>query len=205
MHRLSAPVLREHLRRTDESGDGFAGSVQRAKEIDRARKQRQERGERNAWQWGRDMNAVREGDERRGVYREVKRGFGDGEREKEGERAVPPMAEQEGGRERKRRSLVGFEGRGDWAQQEESVGVREEAGKKGLRDIIRRFGLGKRKAEKDVVVRPTAGEEDVNMGLEKFASAETEAEVEVEGKKSKRGSLLARLKWHPGHAVAHES
>jgi hypothetical protein len=204
VHKLSAPVLREHLRRADESGDGFAGSVQRAREIDRARRERQERGERNAWQWGRDMDAVREGDERRGVYRGVRRDFEDEEREGEREReGVVPIVGNEVDKERHRRSFMGFEGRGDWAQQEDRVGLRENKGKKGLREIIRLFGMGKRKAEKEMVIRTSTAKQD-SMRLEKLTSAETETESEG-GRRSRRSSLFTRLKWHSSHAAAHES
>lgn len=177
VHRLSVPVLREHLQARADAA-AYAGSVQRARELDLARMERQARSERNAFQWGKEMEGIVERDEIRGVYSLPRRAFGgaeskDGEGEGEGERAVP---------------VEGFEGRGDWAQREEGG-----RGKGVVRDLVRALGLGKgrdggkRNAQKAV--------DDGAPALEKFVSAESE------GKRSRRTSLLARLKWHPGHGA----
>lgn len=175
VHRLSAPVLREHLNpRADDAA--YAGSVQRARELDRVRMERQARSERNAFQWGKEMDGIVERDEVRGVYRVPRRAFGEADSkdgEEEGDRAVP---------------VEGFEGRGDWAQREE-----RGRGKGVVRDLVRVFGLGKGRDRGKS--NPQKAADDGAPALEKFVSAGSE------GKRSRRTSLLARFKWHPGHGA----
>lgn len=181
VHRLSAPLLRKHRTAEDAgAGAGLAGSVQRAQTVDRARRERQMRGERNAWQWGRDMEAVREADVRRGVYQLPRRTFAGDDIEVEGMDGVEEVEE---------RRASGFEGRGDWAQREaEDERLQKEKGRRGVREIVRVFGLGRRKSKGQETV---GGDEDeAVVTLEKFTS------VEAEGKRSRRSSFLARLRWN---------
>lgn len=141
------------------------------------------------------MEAVREGDVRRGVYQLPRRTFAGDDIEAGGMEGVEVETRGVSGR--------GFEGRGDWAQREEERLQKEKAGRRGVREMVRVLGMGRRDSiwtlrGRRKSVKGTVGNEDEAVAvatLEKFTTAGTEE------KTSRRASFLARLRWHPSQSA----
>ncbi|PSS06818.1 hypothetical protein M430DRAFT_111050 [Amorphotheca resinae ATCC 22711] len=199
IHELSRPALKQHLEglRLKESHPQVT-SLQRAQAMDQAMLEREMLSNRNQFQWTRAMEGAAEVDIERRVYKPARRSFipefahlmDRSERSIQRPLSTGDFLEEDEPQALKRarsRRAPAFDGRNDWAQEEDGRDGRPTIEEPASPALKKRDSIWILKGRREKPGRPDKDEAVVGIG--DFTSPD--------GSKSRRASFLARFRRRP--------